>query len=689
MTDGTEETNICPPPPGIQPGKSQLHYYYEQNGGVERGECPIFYLLGGGKVNKSRSGVFTASRTYMDEELWNKILPRQAWDVMTGFTKALAATKLNKRANVLHCDLDCKNRKEAWGSNQFHAIGCLVLHCVRNVFPGKKWKTDLPFMTVCSTPHAEPIPKYACEKCYSAIVPLTTTRTTKWRCVECAHVSDDKTKVFFYNYGCHIHIAQYRTEDGSKLLFEEDEDGVFRGTGPCLLRENMLKFRDVMIHFWVQLSKKKNVGNHIKAAVDMFPALQYLPTVTAQQAADYVDLAILGSDRGEVKPGMNGTPFGVNGTLRIVYCPKISNCPSCVRPGEECIICGGLGRELDNGRMYSTAFGCVLDFDGNRMAAFEDLYKRPTYSSVLALSRVTCMTLPSRVAGDKRTGGDKRVADLWETPGFTILKGFEGPQNTTIWIDPDDVTTNNALVGVVQPTKKMTEKKCRYPKNYLPRTTGERVYMKNATEKTWTTIEALIKNTFDPKFCKNWSVVQIFYYLQEDGKRGAYICSVDGEYSAYCSNARKCRHGNLRNGGTNRQYQRETGIPFCTQESCKTDNSKGVHSRKQKGGASPLYVQLSPNKKGSPTISLNCLSVSGGFRQNKKCSECNPKESKVINVQTTELLWPKRKDSTKQGKNWNVKVSVTPTTKKNAKKHPINGNVACLFGLSRPPKKKK
>ena len=182
-----------------------------------------------------------------------------------------------------------------------------------------------------------------------------------------------------YNHGAHVHFAQFRDSDGQELLFETLDDGTFRGTGPCLRRDNMLVFRSLVIHYWLQLTellqKKASewaVADKELAAetLEVFPALQHLPEVNSQNVVQIVDLAIFGSERGELKP--------MNGSMRSVFTPKVKNCPQCelYREMEDgsgtCILCGGCGRVQDDAKVYSTDWGCILDFDEP-----DDRHRRP------------------------------------------------------------------------------------------------------------------------------------------------------------------------------------------------------------------------------------------------------------------------------------------------------------------------
>ena len=283
---------------------SQLSHYYDKVHGKKKGPLPVFCLLGGARANRgARNGVFTASGDYHKKELWNEILPRHAWDVVNGYSMALASCKLGGRTNCMHFDFDFKNCARPYQKNEFHAMGCLLLACTRKLFPEKRWSTDLPFLVLCTTPPQDPVAKYSCSVCRSSLI---VPKEKSWYCEDCKAFVKRK-KSLMYNHGAHVHFAQFRDSDGQELLFETLDDGTFRGTGPCLRRDNMLVFRSLVIHYWLQLTellqKKASewaVADKELAAetLEVFPALQHLPEVNSQNVVQIVDLAIFGSERG-------------------------------------------------------------------------------------------------------------------------------------------------------------------------------------------------------------------------------------------------------------------------------------------------------------------------------------------------------------------------------------------------------
>ena len=664
-----EEKNLKEPP-NIVSG-SQLSYYYDKVRGKKKGPLPVFCLLGGARPNRgARNGVFTASGEYHKKELWNEILPRHAWDVVNGYSMALASCKLGGRTNCMHFDFDFKNCPQAYGKDQFHAMGCLLLACTRKLFPGKQWSNDLPFLILCTTPPQDPVAKYGCSVCTSSLI---VPKGNSWYCEDCKTTVKRK-KTLMYNHGAHVHFAQFRKDEGQHVLFETCNRGTYRGTGPCLRRDNMLVFRSLVIHYWLELTRLlqkpeeewSNIDTELAAeTLSVFPAIRHLPEVNAQNVVNIVDLAIFGSERGELKP--------MNGSMRSVFTPKVKNCPQCEMYSEmedgrgTCILCGGCGKVQDDSKVYSTDWGCILDFDGNRMTSVEDQLKPPTYTAILQLSRLTCMTLP------------ELPSERWETPGFTVPTGFEGSESPTTWVDVNDTKTNNALVGMAS-MHTLKKSKNRYH-GKVP--SGSKVYL-NIHHKEWGTIVRLIKEKFG-EYGKGWNVHQIFYYqLKDSGQRSAYICSVDGKYASYCCNARKCKHGLLRRGGTNSQeLSRKLNIGFCTDAECNTSRW-GVHTQQ-----SPLYIKLSPTsssmggkKTFRPVISLNCHSESGGFKHNTCCNKMNDydKEQYEIGEAYREVLWPGMIQKKR-------KLKVNFTVQKG--KRPQVNNVAMLFGLGKTKVRKK
>ena len=626
----------------VQPSTSQLNYYYGAKG-QEQGPVARFYLIGGSFVNRANRGVFMCPADD-GSYFWNKILPRQAWDAVNYPYMSLVATKQSKKPHPVYFDLDCKNVRTKWGNQEYTAVGLMVLYTLHQCFPNNKWTTNMPFLIICSPLNSEGPVKQVCSQCESVnIVP----EQNSFKCQDCQHIGNTIPCQFF-KPGLHIHVAQHRNAAGDALHFKQVGARTYEGTGPCLMFDDMMVVRNMVVANWLQFSKEIP-----PEVLEQFPGMAHLPKTNEKQVQDWVDLAVYGSKRGELKPG-------INGSLRIILAPKIRQCDLCDESGNTgCLLCGGAGKVHDHDRVYQAQ--CVFDFEGNRMKKFENMYSHGTLDNVLAFSRATSLTLPPMPEG-------------WTTPGFVVPKGFEGSSCPDRWIDPLNAAQCDGLTGVGRPITKRSLRKVVHRKM---KGSDKRGVVFNSPE--WKIMKRLVQESFNPKYSKEWNINDPFCYVTKEGQKGVYICGISGKYKSHCKNARNCRHRMLRAGGTNDAMKGQK----CTDPECRCI---GVHNRD-----APLYIKLSPTRGGrfEPRITLNCHSTHGGFMNNTCCRDYGPIESVAIGRVDANRLWPTRATSSSSDSFKTVKLSVTGNATSGSKAAVKRNNIHSLFGLGKGPTMKK